>query len=337
MAVPQYVFLDTNVFTGQAYNFDSTALKTFVAAAKPHGITLVLPDPTEREVKRQIRERANEALAALNEARRKAPFLAKWEHFPKRNVPAVVDLTVSRIALAEWEQFLGQFTLKRLDYKTISVDEVMNWYDNMKAPFGAGKKRKEFPDAFAVAILDRFVFTNSCAVAVVSEDQDIKLACDLRPSLLHFHNLPRLTELLVAGPDKVTALREAILSEQKLLIEALRDEASNLTYYHVSRAYEINESNLEGVSFNDLRIVGLGHGEATLAFEALIETSHALRWQEEDYDDTPVLEDGTFLDSGVIHGIAKVELDPRTGQISSVTYMEIEEPELAVNETPRYR
>ena len=53
----------------------------------------------------------------------------------------------------------------------------MNWYDWKVAPFGEGTKRKEFPDAFAFAIVLQYAKKNKCSVAVVS-----KIPISLRPA-----------------------------------------------------------------------------------------------------------------------------------------------------------
>jgi hypothetical protein len=339
VSIPKYIFLDTNVFDAQAYNFESAAFKTFISASQAHGdITLLLPDPIEREVRRHIDDRATHALAALNDARRHAPFLSKWEHYPKKSFPAATDWQVAQIARDEWAGFLGQFTVKKLGYGGINPAQVMMWYDEGRPPFGSGKKKHEFPDAFAIAILQRFAVVNSCAVAIVSEDQDMRLACERRTSFLHFSKLPQLTELLVAGADQVGALRDLILSDLSVLDSALTDEiVANMTYYHSHRSYEITETHLEGVEFTDIRIVALGHGEATLAIEANVETTQHLKWQEQDYDDDWVIEEEKVLQQCSVHGTAKVQLNAKTRAIASVAFLHLEETELEVNEAPYRR
>src|SRR6266545_7843408 len=78
----------------------------------------LLPEPTEREVERHIRERSSEALAALAEARRKAPFLAKWAGLPQPTAKSetIERLNVYRIARREWRTFLKQFDVVTLGY-----------------------------------------------------------------------------------------------------------------------------------------------------------------------------------------------------------------------------
>lgn len=239
MSLPTAVFLDTSVMAGQQYNFSSTALTTFIPLAKKHALKLLLPEPTESEVVRQIRERVQEALKALEDARRRAPFLAKWKHFPPTQTSYVTDWEVMNIATAEWEAFLKNFNLIKLDYSSVNIKTVMHWYDRITPPFREGKKRKEFPDAFAIAIIEAYARKTGATVAVVSDDKDIKLACDRFSSLLYFKSLPELTELLLSDSEKLGRIRESLLLDLGALEEAAFNAADVLHYYHADRKYKI--------------------------------------------------------------------------------------------------
>jgi len=92
MSIPTAVFLDTSVLDSQQYNFQSTALSTFVPACAKRGVKLLLPDPTEREVKRHLRERAAETMNTVEAARRKAPFLAKFRGLERQPARLVREL-----------------------------------------------------------------------------------------------------------------------------------------------------------------------------------------------------------------------------------------------------
>ena len=90
MSIPTAVFLDTSILDSQQYNFHSTALSTFVPACAKRGVKLLLPDPTEREVKRHLRERGAETMNTVESARRKAPFLAKFRGLERQfNSPEI--------------------------------------------------------------------------------------------------------------------------------------------------------------------------------------------------------------------------------------------------------
>ena len=113
MSIPTAVFIDTSVFRGQSYNFSSTAFSTFVPACKHRNLTLLLPDPMEREVNRQMAALSEKAVGFIDNARRTAPFLAKWKGFPPTDSHKGL---VRHFAATEWRSFLKQFDVVRLNY-----------------------------------------------------------------------------------------------------------------------------------------------------------------------------------------------------------------------------
>lgn len=338
MSLPTAVFLDTSVLAGQQYNFSSTALTTFIPLAKKHSLKLLLPEPTESEVVRQIRERSQEALKALEDARRRAPFLAKWKHFPPKQNTHMTDWEVMRIAKAEWSDFLENFDLLKLDYSAVNLKTVMHWYDRITPPFREGKKRKEFPDAFAIAIIEAHARKAGDTIAVVSEDTDMKLACDRFSSLLYFKSLPALTELLLSDSEKLDKIRASLLEDISALEEAAHEAVEGLEYYHTDRDYKIKRTKLHGVSIHDVRVVAIGAGECTLTFDCELEAEHLLEWNEWDhYRDDYHEEEGWVIERSPFSGTAKVALDPKTGSISEVTYFDLETGDIEVQENPRRR
>lgn len=338
MSLPTSVFLDTSILAGQQYNFASAALASFVPVAQKAGLPLLLPDPTEREIRRQIDERSKEALSALEEARRRAPFLAKWSHFPARLSETKANWEVRQVAMREWRAFLAQFEVKKLSYDGVDVSEVMGWYDQVVPPFREGKKRKEFPDAFAIAMLARYASKTGSVVAVVSDDQDFKLACDRYPSLLYFKSLPSLTETLLADPAKVVALRAAILADVTLLDDEIARAAGDLTVVHTDAEYDIEDTGVTSVSITDIRIIALGSGECTLAFEADVETENRLAWSEWDEDhDESVTEKQWVIETSSMTGSAKITLDAAATKIGSVLSLSLDQEFIEVDENPRRR
>jgi hypothetical protein len=338
MSLPTAVFLDTSVLAGQQYNFASTALSTFIPLAKSHSLKLLLPEPTESEIVRQIRERSQEALKALDDARRKAPFLSKWKHFPPKTISYVTDWEVMRVATGEWHEFLKNFNLVKLDYSAVNLKTVMHWYDRVTPPFREGKKRKEFPDAFAIAIVEAHARKTGDTIAVVSEDTDMKLACDRFPSLLYFRSLPALTELLLSDRAKLDGIRQSILDDISAIEEASFEAAVELSYYHASREYKVQRTKVHGVSVVDVRIVAIGASECTLTFDGELEAEHLLEWKYWDHYRENYHEGEDWVtERAPLSGTAKVALDPKTGGVSEITLFELDMSDIQITESPRWR
>jgi len=337
MSLPTAVFLDTTVLDSQNYNYTSTVLSTFIPACKNRKLKLLLPDPTEREIKRHIADRSEEALAALEKARRTAPFLAKWKGFPQRGGP---KWEVTNAATSEWNSFLQQFEVVRLGFDSIKLTTiVMNWYDQNQAPFGKGTKRKEFPDAFAIAMLSTYAEQQRIYIAVVSGDGDMKAACDRYPSLMYFESLPVLTELLLKAEDeRVAAIRLALDAGIETIRNAAAEATIDVSFYMSDDYIEIDRSDIEDITIGEMNIVALGEHECTITFKALIEAKHWFKWEEPGPEGESERSTDTVKDSYDVSGTAKVSLDQKANAILSVPYISIDNDEIEIREVPyRFR
>jgi PIN domain len=336
MSLPKAAFLDTSVFAGQQYNYASAVLTSFAPVAQKADLKILLPDPTSREVARQIKERSADALKALDDARRKAPFLSKWKHFPPKQT-SMAQWELGRIAQTEWNQFLSQFQVEKLGYDGVSIPKVMAWYDSIRAPFGEGKKRKEFPDAFAIEMVSLYAEKHDICVAVVSDDTDIKKACDHYPSLLYFQSLAKLTELLLVGEAELEELRSILSGNLELLEEAVYEQINQFSTYIYDEGYEEEESSISSPQIADIRIVGLGINECTVVFNAEFDSEHKIKWEEvidpsEGYTQTY---SEWVHQSNTVGGTAKLIIDPITKTVASLGTVEVDSSEIELRRLPR--
>lgn len=336
MSIPIAAFLDTSVFAGQQYNFASAVLTSFVPVAKKANLKILLPDPTAREIARQIKERSADALKALDDARRKAPFLAKWKHFPSKQ-SSWAQWEVGQVAQAEWAEFLKQFQVEKLGYDGVSIPKVMSWYDSVRAPFGEGKKRKEFPDAFAIEIVSLYAEKHGICIAVVSEDQDLKKACEHYPSLLYFQSLAQLTELLLVGEARLEELRGILSGSLEVLEDAIYEQINGFSTYIYDEGFEEEESAIGSLHITVTTIVGLGNNECTIVFEAEYDSEHKIKWEEvvdpsEGYTQTY---SDWVSQLNTIGGTAKLIIDPKAGTVSSVSMIEVDVSEIEIHKMPR--
>jgi hypothetical protein len=210
MPLPRTIVIDTNVFDQHAYHFTSPTIQKFVDLTKAEKFTLLLPDPLHREIKRHIREKSHAVAAALKKVTREAPLIYRWPHWPGAKAAANAATDIEKVTLADWDTFLKNFTVEKLGYKDIDLEQIMESYDRQQPPFGTGDKRKEFPDAFAIAAVAAYSKANNTPVAVVSADPDIKKVCALNSSLLYFPDLSAFTDALLAEVARTAAIKDAI-------------------------------------------------------------------------------------------------------------------------------
>ncbi len=126
---------------------------------------------TQREIEGHFKEKAAKALASLKTFRREAAILSPF--------PAPFDLIVT----ATKESLQKAFKHKRsmfcddLSINVLPIDNVqpaviMDAYFGTKPPFGEGKKKSEFPDAFAAQALEDWCKAKEQKMVVVSGDGD---------------------------------------------------------------------------------------------------------------------------------------------------------------------
>lgn len=336
MALPEAVFIDTSVFDSQHYNFTATAFSTFLPVAREKALRLVLPAPTEGEILRHIKEFSEAAAGHLENARKESPMLAKWKHFPPIDRLPFLKYELAAAVRKQWVDFSTSLTLVRLGYELVDLKEVMQWYENVRPPFAVGKKRKEFPDAFAVAMLANHSQSWGRAIAVVSNDPDFRSACERYPYLVYFGGLPALTELLLANESTIESIRERVNTEDAQLEAALLDEAKGILFMHARGYYQVLTSDIRGVAISDLRIVAIGHHECTVAITAELDGAHEVHWHFHDTVRDEVYEgDGLVCELSGISGMAKVAFDKSTGAVLSADLVQFDDIIIRLDAEPR--
>ena len=324
MSVPTAIFIDTSVLDSQNYNYESSAISSFLNATTNEAITLVLPHPTEQEVLRHINARAKEAVDALEKAKRRAPFLTKWKHWPTdQKCIFSISWEVNSLAKDEWQSFLKRFQTVRLGYEGIKIEEIMEWYDRASPPFGKGKKRKEFPDALAVAIVLRYAKEHSTAVAVVSHDNDMAQACGLYPELLHFGSLPSYTEATLLSANNFSSAKETVLATQDDIEDCFYEAACELDF-----CFDVGDCDIEDVHITDifqpeLRIVALGDKECTVSFEAYVDFE--ITYSLHSYELKVSHEGAKALASSEVTGSAKIQFSDNWGSVTDISAVTLDQ------------
>ena len=146
----------------------------------------------ERELLRHIRKRDKESDEALSKAHKKHPIeaLSLLELPPKKELEEKCFESLQE----NWEKFKELFNVERLPLVG-SIDNVVDWYFQVEAPFSE-KKKKEFPDAFILSVLDEYHREHHGAhIAVISKDKDFSNACMTRRYL---HNFQEISEYIKA-------------------------------------------------------------------------------------------------------------------------------------------
>ena len=174
--VLDYIFIDTSVFQQERFFKESGRISKLLKLSEDGYIRILLPIITEKEWLKHIKEKTvftlqssdvEKKLALLGQNKTVSDFLNQYK--------SLLDNNESLIESA-FQKKISHKGVIRIDYPFFedATAEVFNKYFKQEKPFGHGRKAKEFPDAFALASLEKYAKENKLdRVVIFSSDKDI--------------------------------------------------------------------------------------------------------------------------------------------------------------------
>lgn len=149
------VFLDTSIYVSTNFNFAGPvflALRSRIEQGQARlGITRLMI----QEVEAQIAESLAVSEQVLQKARPKARILRNSENHALQGLFADWDREHEGRELTErFLKFLDEFDADIVEHYDVDAARIFELYFSKKPPFGQGKKKNEFPDAFALQYLE---------------------------------------------------------------------------------------------------------------------------------------------------------------------------------------
>jgi hypothetical protein len=331
MGVPNHIFIDTCIFERAGFNFESAKLKPFRAALKELKLTFLDPDPTFRERNRHLRNRVVDAVRSLEKIEKSLPVVTSLEKWPKASF--FREYEIHRLVNKSLVNFLKPMKQVKLGYDGIDMHRVMSWYDQGRAPFGKGKKRKEFPDAFAIAILDRYAQSSNCEIAVVSTDTDFERACAERIKLLYFPSLAAYLQVLQGESDRVRLIQQWFKETPDAFNEWVADAFSEIEF-EIEEGWdgELTDPEVDEVNISDFYIVAVADRECTVSFEAEISFSINADYEDEndyeyDYEGEPYghpRKQESVYSTAYTTVLSKIKLDDSASRVEEIIYIDLD-------------
>lgn len=166
-----YVFIDTSVF--EKNNFlEGGRINELLKLSEDDEIRVVLTQITYNEIISRFRKNVKNTESTFNTFRDKSRVL--------RNLPSkahLFDAIEEAKLVAEFTKALDE-RLKRakciiIEYSKLDISEVFDKYFAKEPPFGEGQKKDEFPDAFALLMLEKWCAKHKRKCHVLSMDGDM--------------------------------------------------------------------------------------------------------------------------------------------------------------------
>lgn len=267
------VFIDTSVFVAENFNFKGTKFETLASMAQQDRILVKSTDITFAEIISNIRESVEEAEKTILKAKTKArvlknlgaesPYRTIFSDFPQDDI---IQQLVKQ--LEDYFRFSKTETISALD---TSPSTVFEKYFGKKPPFGLGKKKSEFPDAFVLAALDGWCKQSGQKVFVISQDSDMASVCRDSETLLYLPSLENFLELVIAKDEELSQLAHERLQKNSERIKTLiSDELEDTLVILMDQDGEGTITSVHDISLGAPSIIQINNHVATFEFQCSI-------------------------------------------------------------------
>ena len=217
---PIAVTIDTNILDAAKYDLSEGSTLQLLKDYVDEGvIKVVLSNIVVRESKKHLAKQVNKVCSIARKLRTEV-LQESTEHLVNYiGLNRLLEIAKDKSALIDksdelFDNFIREINAEILDTDLINLDRIIDDYFEINPPFEEGeKKRKEFPDAFiASQIKKRFGETED--VAIVSNDNGFKRACQKTQNHFFFNSLGALFDTI--NKEKEAAYTETINTIKEL-------------------------------------------------------------------------------------------------------------------------
>lgn len=170
METRDVIFIDTNVFVKESYFLENNSINKIKELAEDGYVSLLWPEIAFNEVKSHV---VRDMLEAFEQVCCKNTRVLRNDEDFQDYCQKGKDVVEGKAL-----KLLENFKLKMNAYiipnsYCTDVDDVFRKYFDKKKPFGSGKKKDEFPDAFIIQTLETYCKKNALKkVLVLTDDKD---------------------------------------------------------------------------------------------------------------------------------------------------------------------
>jgi hypothetical protein len=189
-----YVFIDTQSFMENRLDWEAKPLRRLMEFARGGTIKVLTTAVTRAEVNERLVEKLHEAEAAL----KKVEVVLRQLGITNPQLPSQ-DVALAKL-VERFDEFLSACGAECVPM-SIDPQQIINDYFARRPPFGEGKKKAEFPDAFVMQSLLAWCKAHHSSVYIVSRDPDFASCCSLDGPLFHLRSVGEVISLATASEE----------------------------------------------------------------------------------------------------------------------------------------
>ncbi len=220
------VFIDTSIFISSNFNLDSKVFSSLRSLNNSGHVTIILADITIEEIKANLLKSITAAKSIIKKASCEAKVLKNldtdsykflFKYFDKKNIFKILEAQITT--------FIQKCNVEIIKATEITPKEIFHNYFQCNPPFGEGKKKSEFPDAFVIAAICEWCEKNDEKVYIVSEDPDFRKAIVKKDRLEYFPSLSKLLEIILADENVlISIIHDQMKSHSEMIFDSIADQ-----------------------------------------------------------------------------------------------------------------
>lgn len=305
----EYVFIDTTEFVSASFNFESPRLLSLKEKAINDSIFILTTDVVCREVESKIELYVEEARRDVKRLIEETDNLVKGKRFRslRHLLPNITEKLegvdfhkLSEESKKNFRAFLKEASVETISTDAVNAKEILDLYFGKKPPFGEGKKKAEFPDAFSLIALKEWCKKEGKKVYVISNDRDAKKVAELTSFFVSTESLEAFLQIVTEYEQNQEGFN-AFLND---FGEKYTQELSTAIATVANDTEVISTKFAEYVEFQDVEVLKVAlssayvitvHGKETIDIFVTADVTYKTTAEFQDYSDAFYdKEDGTY-------------------------------------------
>lgn len=185
----KYIFLDANIYINTRYSFENWHMKKFSELIVNDGLILLSCSTCIGEVEKHIKMDLEGAVKELNKVLKRGEFAAiRNEYLYKDRLAKLDEQSTIEFVVQKFHNFLDKNHVECFSLRGIDIEEIMQDYFEMRAPF-ENQKPNEFKDAIMIKALKKYQKELREKIVVVSLDNGFRQAFSGNNNFIIFEKL----------------------------------------------------------------------------------------------------------------------------------------------------
>lgn len=278
------IFIDASIFIGQNYDYTGAVFENITRLAKAGQANLFVTDISLREVKAHIEEDVKKAVQASSKFKKDARILRNIDESPfKEMFSEVEEARAAEALLRQLDNFNDDAGVAILSTDDVAIAAVFEKYFRKSPPFGDGKKKEEFPDAFTLEALEAWCGRNDEKMYVASTDADLKEYCKTSDRLIYISKLAEFIDVVELHDEVLSPhVLSLVEANEGAIKETISEAFCDGGFFLEDQDGEVNEVTVIDMDIQNVLLLEVGRDFAVLEVE--VETEFAADISYDDLD-----------------------------------------------------